>query len=111
MDYWQERTSEGRRPEGVLGLAAPPRLCLGKGVGKPAAGKRTNGDKNESLSCLALIGLGLLVARGWLVVFFRISWRPSNTPEGETGRKATQRFKLAIKLIKVQAPPMHDNLL
>lgn len=38
-----------------------------------------------------------------------ISWRPSDRPKGRNRQKATQRFKLAIKLIKVQAPPMHTT--
>lgn len=51
---------------------------------------------------------------GWRLVvgfvFLFLGARPTRQREKQA-EKATQRFKLAIKLIKVQAPPMHDNLL
>lgn len=98
----------------VLGLAAPPRLNR---EGERARKKKCLPAAENRAEYVLLIWrrsgwMSVLVGCGRLVVgFVLISWHRSNTRKGETGRKATQRFKLAIKLIKVQAPPMHDNLL
>lgn len=76
-----------------------------------------NGKTKKNVSSrfnpyLRLIGLGRcwLWLVGWLCFFPFLGVGPTRE-KGRNRQKATQRFKLAIKLIKVQAPPMHDNLL